>query len=159
MNKQKNKKSDFSWGILIILIPLLMRVLDGDIPPVAFGVVALGLIAAFAFAQAAKKKEQAAKQALETRLKAGTTASAARKTPEVELHRPVPSMQRREQAKTAQRSFPQPDAYCVTCENTGEDHFVRDRNRRIAQLDEWLKNGLIDRKEYLVLKNRFENDQ
>ncbi|MGX8692438.1 MAG: hypothetical protein ACSW8E_01605 [Clostridia bacterium] len=155
MNNKK-KKSDFSWGILIVLIPLLMRFLDGDMPPVAFGIVAVGVIFAFALSQVAKKKEKAAKQALETRLKAGPSA-AGRKTPEVELHRPVPSMQRRE--PEARRDYSKPDAYCVSCDLSGEDHFVRDRNRRIAQLDEWLKNGLIDKQEYQVLKWRFENDQ
>ncbi len=156
MNKQK-KKSDFSWGALIILIPFLMRFLDGDMPPVAFAVVAFGLIFAFVMSQVAKKKDKAAKQALEQRLKTGPSA-AGRKTPEVELHRPVPSMQRREPV-TAKRDYAKPEAYCVSCEISGEDHFVRDRKRRIAQLDEWLKNGLIDRQEYLVLKHRFENDQ
>ena len=37
----------------------------------------------------------------------------------------------------------------------GEDHFERDRRNRIAQLDVWLKNGLIDRKEYSELKKRY----
>ena len=81
-----------------------------------------------------------------------------RKTPSVDLHRPVPSVHRREPV-TAQRQFPQPEAYCVSCELSGEDHFVRDRKRRLAQLDEWLKNGLVDKEEYRVLKYRFERDQ
>ena len=37
----------------------------------------------------------------------------------------------------------------------GEDHFQRDKRKRIKQLDEWLKNGLIDRKEYDELKRRY----
>ena len=60
---------------------------------------------------------------------------------------------------TAQRSYTKPEAYCVSCELSGEDHFVRDRQRRLAQLDDWLKNGLVDREEYQVLKRRFQNDQ
>ena len=158
MSNQKKKQGGFSWGILIILIPFLMRMLDGELPAPVFAVLVVGVILAVVFGTMNKKKQQAAKQALEQRLKDGK-ASAARKTPAVELHRPVPSMQRREPAKSAHRDYAKPDAYCVSCELSGEDHFVRDRNRRIAQLDEWLKNGLIDRKEYLVLKNRFENDQ
>ena len=55
-------------------------------------------------------------------------------------------------------SFTQPDAYCVVCDHSGEDHFAHDRSQRIRQLDEWLKNGLIDREEYRVLKSRFERD-
>lgn len=51
-----------------------------------------------------------------------------------------------------------PDAHCVVCENTGEDHFARDRRLRIRQLDEWLKNGIIDKAEYRVLKERYQRD-
>lgn len=51
-----------------------------------------------------------------------------------------------------------PDAHCVVCENTGDDHFARDKARRIAQLDDFLKNGIIDKAEYRKLRERFEND-
>ncbi len=150
---QKKKKTGGSWALLILLIPFLMRMLDGELPPVAFVCLAVGVLIAV-IGSVVKKKSAAAGQAPAQRAAGATPA---RKTPEVELHRPVPSMQRRE--PSTQRSFSKPDAYCVTCENTGEDHFARDRQRRIAQLDDWLKNGLIDRQEYLVLKRRFENDQ
>ena len=56
------------------------------------------------------------------------------------------------------KSFTQPESYCVVCDHTGEDHFQRDKNSRIAQLDEWLKNGLIDREEYKVMKSLYERD-
>ena len=56
------------------------------------------------------------------------------------------------------KSFTQPDAYCVVCDHSGEDHFQHDRKQRIKQLDEWLKNGLIDRQEYKVLLARYERD-
>ena len=56
------------------------------------------------------------------------------------------------------KSFTKPDAPCVVCEHTGEDHLQRDKNNRIRQLDDWLKSGLIDRKEYVVLKDRYERD-
>ncbi len=56
------------------------------------------------------------------------------------------------------KSFTQPDPYCVVCDHTGEDHFRRDKQQRISQLNEWLKNGLIDREEYRVLKSRYERD-
>ena len=98
--------------------------------------------------------EPAAKKVFDQR----SAASGARPTPTVQTSRPIPSMQRREPV-TDSRSFPKPEAYCVSCEASGDDHFVRDRKRRIAQLDDWLKNGLIDREEYRVLKYRFERDQ
>ncbi len=56
------------------------------------------------------------------------------------------------------RSFTPPEPSCIVCDHTGEDHFIRDKQQRIAQLDEWLKNGLIDREEYRVLKSRYERD-
>lgn len=40
-----------------------------------------------------------------------------------------------------------------------EDHFQRDKRQRIEQLDAWLKNGLIDRKEYNELKHRYLEDR
>jgi hypothetical protein len=57
---------------------------------------------------------------------------------------------------TAQRDFSVPSAPCIVCDNTGEDHFQRDKSRRIRQLDDWLKIGLIDRDEYRVLKDRYQ---
>ena len=56
------------------------------------------------------------------------------------------------------KSFVKPDAPCIVCEHTGEDHLERDKQNRIRQLDDWLKTGLIDRSEYRVLKDRFERD-
>ena len=47
----------------------------------------------------------------------------------------------------------------MSCELSCEVHFARARRRRLQQLDEWLKNGLVDKQEYLVLKQRFEHDQ
>ena len=85
--------------------------------------------------------------------KASPAAAAQRKAPTVELHRPVPSMKRPEH-----RDFSAPEAPCIVCEQTGEDHFQRDKARRIAQLDDWLKNGIIDRDEYRVLKDRYLRD-
>ena len=86
--------------------------------------------------------------------------AAKKKKDEVEMDRPTAARTsaavRRPDPRT--RSFTQPDAYCFTCDHSGEDHFQRDRQTRIRQLDDWLKNGLIDREEYKVLKARFEHD-
>ena len=43
--------------------------------------------------------------------------------------------------------------------SSGEDHFQRDKRKRIEQLDDWLKNGLIDRREYNELKRRYREDR
>ncbi len=69
---------------------------------------------------------------------------AASRTPTIPLHRPAPAMEKRQKAKLPSYS------------QQGLDHFARDKARRIAQLDEWLKNGLIDKAEYHVLKDRFQ---
>ena len=85
--------------------------------------------------------------------------AAQRQTPSVELNRPAPSMKRptaTAAARSAKRDFRAPEAPCIVCEQTGEDHFQRDKARRIAQLDDWLKNGLIDREEYRVMKDRYQ---
>ena len=77
----------------------------------------------------------------------------------------VLAAQKAKQAKAEKRpedprmkSFTRPDAPCIVCEHTGEDHLQRDKINRIRQLDDWLKSGLIDRKEYVVLKDRYERD-
>lgn len=49
-----------------------------------------------------------------------------------------------------------PDAACVVCDNTGENHFAHDKAQRITQLDDFLKNGIIDKAEYRTLRDRYE---
>ncbi|MBR6208705.1 MAG: hypothetical protein IKQ69_06880 [Oscillospiraceae bacterium] len=51
-----------------------------------------------------------------------------------------------------------PDAYCLVCDQTGVDHFERDRQRRLRQLDYWLSIGLIERKEYNLLREKYSRD-
>ena len=63
----------------------------------------------------------------------------------------------KEAAKAKENEFPMPDAHCVVCENSGEDHFEHDRELRIRQLDDWLKSGLIDKAEYRELKRKYQS--
>ena len=146
-NKNAKKKSSFPWALLILLLPLLSRMKSGDLPPTVMAAAAVVIVCfillGLGLSKAGAKKTQQSPR------------PAARTTPSIELHRPAPSMPR----KGAQQSFPKPDPYCVSCELSGEDHFVRDRQRRLAQLDEWLKNGIVGKEEYLVLKRRFEHDE
>ena len=102
------------------------------------------------------KGGKSGKQTGKPAAKVQTTAQ--RRTPSVEMHRPAPSMKRPAPSVTQKdhRDFSAPEAPCIVCEQTGEDHFQRDKARRIAQLGEWLKIGLIDREEYRVLHDRFE---
>ena len=74
---------------------------------------------------------------------------------------PVPAVRegkRHEPRVEIHRDFPEPEAHCVVCDNTGEDHFERDRQMRLKQLDDWLKNGVIDKAEYASLKKKYEQN-
>ena len=73
-------------------------------------------------------------------------------------------------AKKEEKANSREETYCKTCSddfvynnrqneynvNSAEQNFVRDKQRRIRQLDDFLKNGLIDKKEYMVLRSRYE---
>ena len=80
--------------------------------------------------------------------------AAQRQTPSVQLNRPAPSMKRATptavrsstpEKRSAKRDYSAPEPACIVCEQTGDDQFQRDKARRLAQLDDWLKIGLIDR--------------
>ena len=68
---------------------------------------------------------------------------------------PVPE-RRQNRAVPAERPAYTPQT--VYNENTSGENFQRDRQRRMAQLDSFLKNGIIDREEYKVLRSRYERD-
>lgn len=75
-----------------------------------------------------------------------------------------------EKGKSKVKSSRKEDPYCKTCsdefvynnrqaeynEFSAEENFVRDRQRRISQLDDFLKNGLIDKEEYRILLSHYE---
>ena len=68
-----------------------------------------------------------------------------------------PENDRRQNApKSAERPVYTPQT--VYNENASAENFQRDRQRRIAQLDGFLKNGIIDKEEYKVLLSRYERD-
>ena len=57
------------------------------------------------------------------------------------------------------RSMPppdMPDAACVVCDNSEMCIRDSDKAQRIAQLDDFLKNGIIDKAEYRTLRERYE---
>lgn len=39
-----------------------------------------------------------------------------------------------------------------------EEYVQRERKKRVSQLDDWLKNGMIDKKEYNELKKRYKKE-
>ena len=80
-----------------------------------------------------------------------------------ESRKKKPAQQGRQKTAAAQRTRPTArnlhrEAPAIVVNASGEDHFERDKRNRIAQLDDWLRNGLIDRKEYRVLKQRYEQE-
>ncbi len=137
-NKNQKKKSGGGLGFLVIIVLMILsglsEGLDGEIAVyvafVAVIVVVLWLVRKLGTLRSSAKKDSAA----------ASGHSMKRHEPKVEIH----------------RDFPEPEAHCVVCENTGVDHFDRDRQMRLQQLDDWLKNGLIEREEYAVLKRKFE---
>jgi len=42
-------------------------------------------------------------------------------------------------------------------ERSAEELFLRDRQKRLEQLEVFLKNGIVDKNEYNLLKKRYEN--
>ncbi|MBQ7895493.1 MAG: hypothetical protein IJ364_02920 [Oscillospiraceae bacterium] len=73
-------------------------------------------------------------------------------------------------AKKEEKANSREDTYCKTCsdefvynnrqveynENSAEENFIRDRQRRLRQLDDFLKNGIIDKEEYMVLRSHYD---
>lgn len=41
-------------------------------------------------------------------------------------------------------------------DHAAEDNFLRDKERRLSQLDVFLKNGIIEKDEYRLLKERYQ---
>ena len=164
MNNQKKKKGGggfFLIFLLIVILPrlfealessdfryafwklrrwLMLKGIDPQLLPVIITAALVLIVVLIVFSSARKKAAEGGSVRAQTNSFGGRTSAA--------KGRPDPRS----------RSFTPPEPSCIVCDHTGEDHFVRDKAQRIAQLDEWLKNGLIDRSEYRVLKDRFERD-
>ena len=151
--KKKNNRAGLLWIGLIFLLGLIQSVdtrgverwfrnleQNGvDMELVAPVVCAVVLFFAVFFTVRAVKKRQAEGGTVRTRRDGRVSAAVQRHDPRTQ-------------------SFTPPEPSCVVCDHTGEDHFQRDKQQRLSQLDEWLKNGLIDKNEYQVLKARYERD-
>lgn len=164
-NRKKTKSSKGGWiWIVFVLIALLSNTAENGNLDFAFwrlrywlsqneeavigiivGIVLLVIVGVILKAAVRRRQLEAdhpwkASRAASNNAAAGRTSAAVR--------RPDPR----------NRSFTAPEASCIVCDHTGEDHFQRDKANRIAQLGEWLKNGLIDKEEYKVLLARYERD-
>lgn len=154
MNRQKSpqKKSSVAGLIAVLLVvgALAGNELDGEalvfVLPTIVVIAVLAVCFRFLFQKKAAGRTESA---------GGREGSPFHR--QEESHRARPSFATR-RPDPRSRSFVKPDAPCIVCENTGENHLERDKQNRIRQLDDWLKTGLIDRKEYYILKERYQRD-
>ena len=140
-NKNKKKQSGkgvgLAIGVLILFLSGLSEGFDSEVIGALVVVAVVGAVMWICYKAVNVSRGTAARQ----NAGVGTTAQhMKRHEPKVEIH----------------RAFPEPEAHCVVCDNTGVDHFERDRQMRLQQLDDWLKNGLIEREEYMILKHKYE---
>ena len=156
MNNQKKPKKGSPWAIIVILTAMAVANIDeigGKIDGrlLVFLLSAVIIIASIALGFRLHMKNRNGEKTASGARNGGRTRNIReldKSFGESAIHRFDPRS----------RSFAKPDAPCIVCENTGEDHLERDKHNRIRQLDDWLKTGLIDRSEYRVLKDRFERD-
>lgn len=157
MNRQNNRqKKTSAWPVIVILIAIAaanIGEIDGKIDSklLVFILSVIVIIASIALG-------------LRLRMKLGDGSKSGTGTRDGSRTRSIRELDRSSGESAIHRfdprskSFVKPDAPCIVCEHTGEDHLERDKQNRIRQLDDWLKTGLIDRSEYRVLKDRFERD-
>ena len=140
-NKNRKKQSGKGVGVIIgVLILLLSGLTNGFESEIVGPLVVVAFVAVLIWICCKSVIASRGKAAGQGKNTAAVRHSMTRHEPKVEIH----------------RAFPEPEAHCVVCENTGVDHFDRDRQMRVQQLDEWLKNGLIEREEYMILKRKYE---
>ena len=134
MNNSKNnkKKSKPGLGIIIIGIYLLLNLVNIAGTELMTGIIAIAviLLITFLFFKAGKKK-----------IKQNTT---------------VFQNKQDNMCKTCSDEFVYNNRQAEYNEYSAEENFVRDRQRRLRQLDDFLKNGLIDKKEYMVLRSHYD---
>lgn len=75
----------------------------------------------------------------------------------VESPAAVKSAARKESALEDKPSFSGSSSPAVYNERGAEELFLRDKQKRLEQLEVFLKNGIVDKAEYNLLKKRYEN--
>ena len=75
----------------------------------------------------------------------------------VESPAAVKSAARKESAMEDKPGFSVSRGPAVYNERGAEELFLRDKQKRLEQLDVFLKNGIVDKAEYNLLKKRYEN--
>lgn len=140
-NSKKNQSGGGKGILTVIGAIVLMNVISAGGGSVIWFILAIALIIAIMVIAVKAMKKAAQKNS------AGSAP--------VQWTRP--DNDRRQNApKSAERPVYTPQT--VYNENASAENFQRDRQRRIAQLDGFLKNGIIDKEEYEVLLSRYERD-
>ena len=135
---RKKNQSGGGKGILIALgFIILMNVIGAGGGSVILVILAIVLIVAVAIIG----------------LKAGKKAIKQKTEDQAPVQWKRPDNDRRQNAQR-----PVSATQIVYNENASAENFQRDRQRRIAQLDDFLKNGIIDKEEYKVLLSRYERN-
>lgn len=145
-NSNKKKKKNSTIGAVAAVIIAFASVAEsaGDDLPVVLAILfGIGVIVAV-FALAAKAAKKAAKP--------GQTAGGFGA-------RAVESVSRwsRDKGETPPVTAARPRTY-VYDDRAYERNEQRDIQRRLAQLDDFLKNGIIEKEEYYILKARYERN-
>lgn len=142
--ERQNSKKNPSGGkgiLTVIGAIVLMNVISAGGASVIWFILAIALIIAIMAIAVKAGKKAAQKNSAES-------APVQWKRPEIDRRQNPP--------KPAERPVYTPQT--VYNENASAENFQRDRQRRIAQLDGFLKNGIIDKEEYKVLLSRYERD-
>lgn len=153
---RKNKSVKISPGIIIVGIVFLFNLLSdmgvGNLVllvPIIF-IAALGFIAFKAAKQAKKTRDEVA---------AARATQSNRQSPlQQSFDRAMASNSKRDAAveEKIYATVSTAQAASQNYEDVAEASFERDKRNRIAQLDIFLKNGMIDRSEYNRLKTKYE---
>lgn len=154
MREDKKQKKGVSWKWIVVVVAayfIFMAVMekenfDFDSVSALFSIVsvaiaAAGFLLALKVALSKKREERAQRGAVRRPDRARNGAIPHRHSRQQE-DRPLPA---------PQRSF----SPAVYDENLREDSSRRDRERRLRQLEDFYKNGIIEKEEYLLLKNRY----
>lgn len=158
---KKNKNPDYvrivTW-VILALVAFLPEILNDEPGIIAPLVAVLFLTIAIVRLAAKIGKKRAERQS-----GARSGYSAPQPPPAAGNHRPAPSRPRpaapqpsRRQSAPVQPRPTAPAAQPVYSDRVQEENLRRDQQRRLTQLEGFLKNGIIDKAEYEKLKSRYE---
>ncbi len=139
-NRKKDEKKSFLPGLAALAVIFLMNAADD--PEILIAVIAGAFIFGAVFLTVKAAKKGAAGRAPGTAAPAPAARANTRLKPDHAEH-PAGRTPRRLRQET-------PAEEAVSC-----DH-ARGKEKYIRQLDSYLKNGIIDRAEYKVLRERYE---